>query len=310
MYWRTHARRDQFHFVDQWGPEHEADLAIRYLRNEGGGYREPGRPFGLVVAMNSPHMPYELVPERYGKGYADAGIEQLCTRPNIPPSGTPWGDYYRANIRNYYAMISGVDRQFGRILDCLDDAGLAESTIVVFTSDHGNCLGIHGEISKSSFHEESLRVPFAIRWPQRIAPRRDDLLMSTPDIPTTLLDLMGFGADFRRDTGGISHASIFMGGGGTRPGSQLCMIMPAGQPAFGWRALRTHAHTFAIRSMPGETERMFLYANRDDPYQLRNVAGDQCTLVATMADELYQWLKATNDPWRARGIDPKSGLSS
>ncbi|MCJ7549238.1 MAG: sulfatase-like hydrolase/transferase, partial [Anaerolineae bacterium] len=136
MYWRTDAARDEFHFVDQWGPEHEADLAIDYLRNEGGTYRNPDKPFGLVVSMNPPHMPYDRVPERYVERYADLSDEQLCTRPDIPPAETKWGAYYRANIRNYFAMITGIDEQFGRILAALEDAGLAEETIVVFTSDH------------------------------------------------------------------------------------------------------------------------------------------------------------------------------
>ena len=76
MYWAEETERDEAFYVDQWGPEHEADCAIAYIRNEGGGYRDEGEPFALVVAMNPPHMPYELVPEKYvayydGKTYRD-----------------------------------------------------------------------------------------------------------------------------------------------------------------------------------------------------------------------------------------------
>ena len=170
MYWRNDAGRHEFHYVDQWGPEHEADLAIEYLRNEGCAYRDEDKPFGLVVSMNPPHMPYDLVPECYVEQYAAVSDDELCARPNIPPAGTEWGDYYRANIRNYFAMVTGVDCQFGRILEALDDAGLADDTIVVFTSDHGNCLGIHDEISKGNHYEESVRVPFIIRGRGRSGP--------------------------------------------------------------------------------------------------------------------------------------------
>lgn len=300
MYWRTDARRDQFHYVDQWGPEHEADLAIRYLRNRGGEYRDPSMPFGLVVATNPPHMPYELVPARYVEPYANVGIEELCGRPNIPPPGAPWGEYYRSSIRNYYAMITGVDRQFGRILESLDEEGLAGDTIVLFTSDHGNCLGIHNEISKNNFYEESLRVPFLIRWPDRIPPKRDDLLLSMADVAPTLLDLMGFASDIPGGVEGRSRASIFRGGDGPRPRSQLCMSIPAEHPAFGWRAVRTGEHTYAIRSMPGARDETFLFDNRDDPYQLRNVAGERHDLVRELREELYRWIEATGDPWGTR----------
>ncbi len=164
MYWSTDAGRNDFHYVDQWGPEHEADLAISYILNKDGEYRNSDMPFALVVSMNPPHMPYDRVPEKYKDLYKDTDTTTLFSRPNIPPSGTKWGDYYRKNIRNYYAMITGVDLQFGRIVDAIKQAGLDKNTIVLFTSDHGNCLGIHDKISKSNPYEESMRVPFILRW--------------------------------------------------------------------------------------------------------------------------------------------------
>jgi hypothetical protein len=65
MYWTTDAPRDGAARVDAWGPEHEADVVIRYLENEGGAYRDPARPFALAVSFNPPHNPYKQVPERY-----------------------------------------------------------------------------------------------------------------------------------------------------------------------------------------------------------------------------------------------------
>jgi arylsulfatase A-like enzyme len=79
-------------------------------------------------------------------------------------------------------MITGVDEQFGRILNVLKKTGLEKNTIVLFSSDHGNCLGIHDQISKNNHYEESMRIPFIIRWPGKINPRQDKLLISTPDV--------------------------------------------------------------------------------------------------------------------------------
>lgn len=297
MYWSTDAPRDGFHFVDQWGPEHEADLAIKYLHNEGGAYRDPGRPFALVVGMNPPHTPYRLVPEKYVERYADKRVEDLCNRPNIPPPGTQMGDHYRQNIRHYFAMVTGVDEQFGRILQALDETGLAENTIVVFTSDHGNCLGIHNEITKNNFYEESVRVPFLIRWPGKIPPRQDDLLLSTPDIYPTLLDLMGLGDAIPETVQGMSHAAIFRGDEGARPESQLYLQVPVWHPAHGWRGVRTHRYTFVIRKRLDGTRESRLFDNREDPYQMRDIVEDAPQVVQGLTEVLEEWLKRTNDPW-------------
>jgi len=296
MYWRTDATRDEFHFVDQWGPEHEADLAIDYLRNEGGTYRDPVRPFGLVVSMNPPHMPYDRVPERYVERYADLSDDELCIRPDIPPAEAKWGDYYRANIRNYFAMITGIDEQFGRILAALEDAGLAEETIVVFTSDHGNYLGIHEKISKNNHYEESIRVPFIIRWPGEIHHRRDDLLLSAPDIYPTLMGLMGLGEAIPDAVEGTSYADVFRGDEGTRPTSQLYLSTDPERPAEGRRGLRTCKYTLMIERQAGE-EHVTLHDNGADPYQLENIAPDNPALVTPLSEELNRWLQKTNDPW-------------
>ena len=197
MYWAKVAPREEAFTVNRWGPEHESDQAIGYIKNKNGRYRKPEKPFALVVSMNPPHMPYAQVPDKYVELYRDKKVEEFCNRDNIPASGTRWGNYYRKHIRNYLAMVTGVDEQFGRILRALHDEGLDDNTIVVFTSDHGNCLGIHDQVSKNNHYEESMRIPLMIRLSGRIKPRQDDLLISVPDMYPTLLELMGFTIDIQ-----------------------------------------------------------------------------------------------------------------
>jgi arylsulfatase A-like enzyme len=298
MYWATETPRDGAFVVNEWGPIHEASLAIEYLRNRNGRFRHPKKPFALVISMNPPHMPYEQVPEKYVSFYDGKAVEDLCNRPNIPPADQKWGRYYRDNIRNYLAMVTGVDEQFGRILNALRDAGLENNTIVVFTSDHGNCLGIHDEISKNNHYEESMRIPLLIRWPGKIRPRRDDLLISVPDLYPTLLDLMGLGQALPRDIEGTSFASLLRTGKGTRPASQLYLGIPLGQPAWGRRGVRTPTHTMVVSRMPARDPVYVLHDNIRDPYQLRNFAAEEPEVVRQlMADELVPWLKKTKDPW-------------
>lgn len=298
LYWKTDAIRDGFHYVDQWGPAHEADLATEFIQNQDGRFRAPDQPFALVVSMNPPHTPYDKHPEEYLTPYTAMTDQQLCSRPNIPPAGTRWGDHYRKQIRHYYAMITGVDQQFGRIVDALERAGLAEDTIVVFTADHGNCLGIHGHGTKNVPEDESMRIPLLIRFPGKLRPRRDDLLISVPDMYPTLLGLMGLGQEIPTSVQGTSHAQLLLTGQGQRPTSQLYLWVPSERPAAGRRGVRTARHTLVLNRMPNQDENISLYDNVADPYQLKNVAQDQPDVVQQLVrEQLVPWLKRTGDPW-------------
>ncbi|MCD6393394.1 MAG: sulfatase [Planctomycetes bacterium] len=297
LYWSNDAGRDDFHYVDQWGPEHEADLAIKYIKNEGAKYRRGGRPFALVVSMNPPHTPYSMVPKKYVDMYAGKTSDDLCNRGNIGAADTKWGAYYRKNVKNYFAMVTGVDDQFGRILEALKQNALNKDTIVVFTSDHGNCLGCNGQMTKNVHYEEAMRVPFMIRFPGRIAARSDDLLLSTPDIYPTLLDLMGLESDIPQDMQGISRAKLFLTGKGVRPDSQLYIWVPPGKPHLGRRGVRTHRYTFMITKAEGKGPVRLLHDNVKDPYQLKNVAVEQPKVAAQLEKKLKKLLRDHNDPW-------------
>ncbi len=298
-YWTTHAPRHERVKIDQWSPEHEADRAIEYIRNEEGAYRDESKPFALVVSMNPPHMPYQLVPEKYVDRYAGKTPEDLINRKNVNlDADTKGSKLARKQIKNYFAMVTGVDEQFGRIVAALDEAGLAEETIVVFTSDHGNCLGCHEQVSKNVHYEESMRVPFLIRWPGRIEARRDDLLLSTPDIYPTLLELMGHGGQIPSDVDGVSHAQLLLTGDGPRPTSQWYMWVPCGQPAWGRRGVRTHGHTLMISKADGKPREIVLHDNVADPFQLENIADAQPEIVKQLVEkELRPWLEKSGDPW-------------
>jgi arylsulfatase A-like enzyme len=297
LYWKPTADREEFHYVDQWGPEHEADLAIEFIANSR-KQRDSDKPFALVVSMNPPHTPYSQYPAKYREPYLRMPDEELLKRPNIPPAGTHAGDHYRDQIRNYYAMITGVDEQVGRIVTAIDDAGLAEETLLVFTSDHGNCLGVHGHLTKSVPQEESMRIPLLIRWPGKLEPRRDDLLISVPDMYPTMLDLLGLGAEVPDCVEGVSHAEVLRSGEGPRPTSQLYLSIPYAKPAGGKRGVRTKRHTLVISRRDGNSDELLLSDNIADPYQLKNIAADEPNIVKQLTrDELEPWLRKTNDPW-------------
>lgn len=296
---------DRVERVEQWTPEHETDVALRWLENKDGALRDPSKPFALVVSWNPPHSPYHLHPERLMAHYKDVDVEALCAKtPNVPPKGTRWGDYYRKNILHYYAAITGIDEQFGRLLDGLRRLGLERDTVVVFTSDHGNCLGRHGEISKNNPYEESLRVPLLFRWPGRIPARRDGLLFSVADMYPTLLGLVGLRGAAPEGLDGNDLSGVLLGEPGPRPAFQPYYgiersVRASGTPNYDRRGVRTERYTLVLRcGKDGALEETLLYDHVDDPYEQNNLAQARPDLVCELA-ELYlrPWLERTKDPW-------------
>lgn len=309
LYWSTEAVRDSFHYVDQWGPEHEADMAINFIKNSDGSYRDKDKPFALTISMNPPHMPYDQLPQKYVDMYdgMESLIDTLINHPSVPDTINRWGKYYRKHIKNQLAMVTGVDEQFGRIMQALEDNGLDKNTIVVFTSDHGDCLGKHEMISKSNPYEESMNIPFIIRWPEKIKAGMDDLLLSVPDIYPTLMELMGFKTEIPKDVEGQSWAPFLTGNDMEKPSSQLYFMMN-GQLSkrgrnldnltIGDRGVRTYRHTLYIDKYAPDSTITYLWDRKNDPYQLENIADENPELVEKLIqEELNPWLRKTNDPW-------------
>lgn len=300
MYWETNAGRDEYHFVDEWSPEHEANKAIEYIENADGTRRTPESPFALVVSMNPPHPPYHLYPEKYRDAYEGKSLEDLLVRPNVSSENAK----AKKSTLDYFSMITGVDEQFGRIVKAIDDAGLKEDTIIVFTSDHGDCVGTHGQTSKNNPFEESMRVPFLIRWPGKINAGSDELLLSTPDIYPTLLSLMGFGDHVPDSVHGSSHAAVLEGRGGERPDSQLYLKIPAESPELGTRGLRTDRYKLVLDLGKDGSLQVSLFDRESDPYELDNVAESERALVSSLVEtQLKPWLERTGDPWIAHLAD-------
>lgn len=300
MYWDNNSTRDTPLHIKQWGPEHEADKAIAYLKNEGGKLRDPNKPFALVVSMNPPHSPYDQVPQRYLDIYAGKSARELNSRPSVDWNLNKYPDSLGPqNAQSYFAMVSGVDEQFGRILDALDAQGLSDNTLVVFFSDHGCCLGAHGEPTKNVYYEESMRIPMMFRMPGKIAPRMDDALFSLPDLFPTMLGLLGLGKQIPDRVEGADYSQRVQTGKGAVASSQLYYGIPYGSTAFGKRGVRTEQYTMVVVRQDKKPLYYILHDNARDPYQLKNIAADNMPLVQHLINtELEPWLEKTIDPWR------------
>ena len=111
--------------------------------------------------------------------------EEIQLRPNAVDTPAT-----RKDLSGYYAHITALDESLGRLMAALDELGVADDTILVYTSDHGDMLGSHGHVRKERPWEESSRIPFMIRWPRRIpAGVTRETLLSLVDFMPSMLSL-------------------------------------------------------------------------------------------------------------------------
>ena len=297
MYWSAEAPRDSFYYVNQWGPEYETDEAIRYMDLKN-GLRPAGKPFALVVSMNPPHTGYDLVPEKYKQIYKNLDVEKLAESfPNIPPKGTEMGDFFRENVRDYYACMSGVDENVGRIVAALKQLGLFENTILVFTSDHGDQMGAQSIIGKNVFYEESMHIPMIISYPNKIKPRFSNLNIALADLNPTLLSLMGFEQYIPKEVQTLILAKMLLEAKAEKEISQPYYFLDVADHKTGYRGLRTMQYTFAIHATKGVIDSILLFDRQADPDQLNNIAAKHPKLVRRFRKQLKKWLKQTEDPF-------------
>lgn len=327
-YWRDTPNKLS---IKQWSPEHETDIALQYLesRFKAGGSGETGnldeagnsdKPFALFISWNPPHSPYDQVPDKYKALYE--GME-VNFRSNVDPHDpllvhtgeTVAGGTERLSqiTKDYYAAVSGLDEQFGRLLQGLKLHGVEDQTIVVLTSDHGELLGSHGMMAKHSWHEESIGVPFFIRWPDRIKPGRTDALLNTVDIMPSLLKLCGApipdcveGNDLsqamlgEKDEAACSRSAFICAFPGRKEALEAFRAAGLDNRLYGWRGVRNNRYTYVVHKgyMPGESAQRWLYDREIDPYQLKPIglsAAADHPVAAMLEQQLSAYLQAVND---------------
>ncbi len=199
----------------------------------------------------------------------------------------------------YHGMVKYIDDQLGRVLTRLDERGLADNTLVIFTSDHGDMVGAHGCIGKSifSFYDDLVRIPLLMRLPGRIKPG------TTVDKPVSQIDLMPTIMDYA----GLPVPEGIHG-------SSLCPLIegrdvPWRDYAFCQRAnqgrmLRTARYKFFLRNKPGVAA---LYGMQEDPHEDRNLAGDPAhkKTVRDLHERLLAIMRTDGDPeWKQFVRDP------
>jgi arylsulfatase A-like enzyme len=288
------------------------DRAIEFLRQ-----RPAEKPFFLFCGYVSTHTPHAQQPERLVSHYRGARFADIPTDQAIPaayhanPTVKPPADenQRREGLAQYYASVTLVDEQAGRILDELDNLGLSDDTLVVYVSDHGDMRGHHGLQGKGNatvpqnLLEESIRVPMLLRWPGRIQPGTVcEAFVDHCDLFATLLDASGVSISdaIRREihSPGRSFLPMLQGERQEWRDAQFCEYGNA-------RMIRTGRHKF-IRRYRGPNGRFSdeLYDLSADPLETTNLIDDpaQAAAIAALGKRLDDYFAEYEIPGRS-GVD-------
>ena len=277
------------HHITQWC----GDRTVEWLKED----RPKDKPFFLFSSFVKPHVPYDCpahlvdlynpdempLPWRSGKESNRENLVYAASRKN-----QEWDLYSDDAAKRakayYYANITFIDEQVGRILDELENQGLAENTLVVFTADHGDMMGDHDLWYKSFGYEGSIHIPMMARWPGKIKPgTRVDELSGLLDLFPTFM------------------AAAEVDSSVDRPGSNLMELLEGKQNREmifseinnnGYCIYVRHKNWKYIFFQNGGYEELYNLAN--DPKELEDLAGD------TKNRETLDCLRKAAEEWIAR----------
>jgi arylsulfatase A-like enzyme len=288
-------------------PFPQMNKGVKFLEEWAEGDKR--EPFFLTVSSAPPHFPHYL-PKEYGEI-----AEGLLTRIELPASlkddcegrpgfhSTPWWgcmdtspldeEEWRRVIAYSHAHIMMVDEAIGRVLDALDRLGLAESTTVVFTADHGDMEGAHNRFDKGAYYyEEVWRIPLVIRKLDAV-PAVQDAFVSILDVGETLFRLVEAPDDGLR----MGRDLLPLVGTNRRPGDWS-------QTAYGIYT-RYNGYSFEVRAIRDECYKYVwnpqeideLYDLEADPHEMENLAGkaEMSEIESEMHGWLVTWLREIGD---------------
>jgi len=293
-YWDHHNKRA---FYDKWEPDAQTDQAIDFLRR-GDRQGEDGgddRPWALFVSWHPPHNwtnPDAGYPRKWCYDAPDDVMARydrgkLRLRPNSADN-----DEQRLIYHGYHALCSNLDDNFGRLIAELQRRGELENTVIVYTSDHGDCLRSEGrfDMHKRRPEADSARVPMLLRSPG-LGPRESDLLIGTFDLMPTLLSMLGLEAPATCHGRDLTRA-IADGDDDAVESQQLFISGPEGVD---WRGLYTRRHTYSFGPDGKRFDR--LYDRKADPWEQHNLFADagHAALREKLHAQTLEWMRRFDD---------------
>ena len=236
-----------------------------------------GEPFLAYIPTNAPHSPY-LVPDSYREPYADQGLSDKDAR--------------------IYGMITNIDDNVGRLLDHLETQGLSGNTIFIFMTDNGPTTRLYHaglRAQKASVYEGGIRVPFLVRWPDRLEPRKIDSMGAHIDLTPTLLASAGVAPPSGAEFDGINLLPLWGGEVSELADRTYFVQAHRGNQPERYRAFAAVEQQYKLvqplsfRDSPPEGAAIELYDLIADP--------SETTDLAANLPEVVERLKAGYDEW-------------
>jgi uncharacterized sulfatase len=287
-------------------------------------YHQGDEPFLLWASFFDPHDPY-VVPQPWDTMYDPHALtvpkgregEHRANPPHFALTQERDPDFsayretgrylhgFHSHVRDpelvrkdwavYYGMISLMDKYIGSMLDKLDELGIADNTIVVFTTDHGELCGQHGLVKKGAFHyEDLLRLPFIVRYPGVVeAGRATDAMQSLVDLAPTFLSLCGLPVP-RRMTG-VDQSRVWRGETERARDHIVCEN-------------RHEPTSIHLKTYVDDRYKLTVYYNQtygelfdlhEDPGEFRNLWGDPgCAGLKLELLQRFLWAELGKEPMR------------
>jgi len=262
-------------------------------------------PFLLSIHFRAPHIPYAPVPDQDSDPYRTLDPKI----PDVP--GLP-RDRVKQIYREYYASVSSVDRNVGRLLDRLEVLGLAQHTAVIFTSDHGYMIGQHGlwhkgnaewlvegkEGHRPNMFDDAIRVPLLVSWPDVITPGTTvDRVVSNLDVFPTILEIAGLGVPDNLTIHGRSFLPLLRGQPASWDDTLFGQYDMHHSQVARMRMVRTPEWKLVRHFEPGGLDELYHLA--EDPGETRNLAGSadlkHRAQRDVMARRLEDWMARIGD---------------
>ena len=278
-------------YWEGYGPYAETKDAISYIQHNAGS----NKPFLLMLAWGAPHFPHVSAPKEFQQQFRQ---EDIILRNNVPDN---MREVAKKESVGYYAHILALDKCIGELQKAIDEAGIAENTIVIFTSDHGEMMGSHGVAPKQKQvpWSESVRVPFLLSYPARFGNKKIevDAPINSPDILPTLLSLARLPVPEMIE--GENMATAIENPLVRKDKAALVMnVSPFAGKGDEYRGVYTHRYAY-VKNLSGP---WFLFDNQQDPLQMDNLANrpGYKKLQKEMEATLQKELKKIGDKFRPR----------
>jgi choline-sulfatase len=297
-------------------PRFDADMRGTFLVREAARFLEENRsrPFALWLSLFEPHSPFDFPVEDRGR------FDPLQFQPPQAAADDEWQIpriFRDLTVRDkqgiiaaYYTSVHFLDRNWGRILDTLRELRLDENTLVVYTADHGYCLGHHGRFEKHCGYDPALRVPLIVRWPGRIAPGVVTDFTEHLDLGPALLEMLG--APPFEGQHGQSLAPYLRGRKPEKPRDHIVSEYLENEEIYvrtpKWKLIDCSGRRRRLdgyetdHPAPGRYVRLFDLEK--DPGEFRNVAPDHPPVVRELQRTALERLRATHPEAAA---EPSSG---